>query len=66
MQVAGHDEFIVEELKRDPEFLELYIEDVMKEKDPFLFKEGLQYIIKAKGFNFDLEIRIKDNDKEAA
>ena len=66
MPVADHDEFIVEELKRDPEFLELYIEDVMKEKDPFLFREGLQYIIKAKGFNFNLVIGNEEKEKETA
>ncbi len=51
MLTADHDKFIVEQLKEDPEFLELYIEDTMKEKDPILFREGLQYIIKAKGFD---------------
>ena len=60
MLTADHDKFIVEQLKEDPEFFELYIEDTMKEKDPILFREGLQYIIKAKGFDLDVVSQEKE------
>ena len=62
MPTADHDDFIVEQLKEDPEFFKMYYEEAMKEEDPFLFQEALQHIIRAKGFDFDLEIR----EKEAA
>lgn len=60
MLTANHDEFIVEQLREDSDFFRVYCEESLKETDPFLFQEALQYIIKAKGFNFDVVAREKD------
>ena len=57
MLTADHDDFIVEQLREDSEFFRVYCEEAMKEKDPFVLQESLQYIIRAKGFDCDLVIR---------
>lgn len=54
MPTVDHDDFIVRQLQEDFEFFKLYYEDTMREKDPSLFREALQHIIQAKGFNFDV------------
>ena len=62
MKSISHDEFVVEELKADPEFLEEYINETMQEPDPKLFRIALQHIIKAKGF----DLNVVESEKEAA
>lgn len=62
MATANYDDTIIEALQKDPEFMQLYIEDTMNEQDEALFKIAIQHIIKAKGFNFDLV----EKKKEAA
>lgn len=61
MLTADHDDFIVEQLREDPEFFKVYCEEAMKEEDPFLLQESFQYIIRAKGFDCNLVIREKEN-----
>lgn len=62
MPTANYDDTIIEALRDDPEFLRLYIEDAMQEKDQELFRIALQHIIAAKDFDIDLVSR----EKEAA
>jgi DNA-binding phage protein len=60
MLTADHDDFIVEQLREDPEFFRIYCEEAMKEQDPFVLKESFQYIIRAKGFDCNLEIKERE------
>jgi len=66
MLTADHDDFMVEHLREDPEFFQAFYESTMKEENPLVFQEHLQYIIRAKGFDYDGDFVIRKAEPEAA